>query len=28
VIELDRDHYPYIEDPVESARIIARLAAA
>ena len=28
VIELDRDHFPYIEDPVESARIIARLAAA
>jgi pimeloyl-ACP methyl ester carboxylesterase len=28
VIELDRDHFPYVEDPVESARIIARLAAA
>lgn len=28
VIELDRDHYPYVEEPTESARIIARLAAA
>ena len=28
VIELDRDHFPYVEDPTESARIIARLAAA
>jgi len=28
VIELDRGHFPYVEDPTESARIIARLAAA